>query len=254
MNTTDNYGLNLPETSDYADITKLNENTSAIDAQMKANADAAAAKIPLAQKGASSGVAELDSSGKVPSAQLPSYVDDVLEYLNLAAFPAFGETGKIYVAQDTNKTYRWSGSAYVEISQSLALGETSATAYRGDRGKTAYDHSQTTGNPHGATAADVGAATKPTIVTVTFATASWTLNGTTGCYEQTVSVAGLLASDGKNVRVEPVGSTDADAQALTDAAFAMIDRESCDTDGYLYARCPDGAPTVDFQAAVVISR
>lgn len=94
--------------------------------------------------------------GKVPASQLPSYVDDVLEYANLAAFPGTGETGKIYVAIDTNKTYRWSGSAYVEISPSLALGETSATAYRGDRGKTAYDHSQVTGNPHGTTKADLG--------------------------------------------------------------------------------------------------
>lgn len=94
--------------------------------------------------------------GKVPASQLPSYVDDVLEYANLAAFPGTGETGKIYVAIDTNKTYRWSGSAYVEISASLALGETSSTAYRGDRGKTAYDHSQlTTGNPHGTTKADL---------------------------------------------------------------------------------------------------
>lgn len=94
--------------------------------------------------------------GKVPASQLPSYVDDVLEYANTGAFPGTGETGKIYVAFDTNKTYRWSGSAYVEISASLALGETSSTAYRGDRGKTAYDHSQTTGNPHGTTKADVG--------------------------------------------------------------------------------------------------
>lgn len=94
--------------------------------------------------------------GKVPASQLPSYVDDVLEYANLAAFPGTGESGKIYVALDTNKTYRWSGSAYVEISASLALGETSSTAYRGDRGKTAYDHSQTTGNPHSTTKADVG--------------------------------------------------------------------------------------------------
>ena len=86
--------------------------------------------------------AELDTNGKIISSQLPSYVDDVLEYVNLAAFPATGETGKIYIAQDSNKTYRWSGTAYVEISASLALGETSSTAYRGDRGKIAYDHSQ----------------------------------------------------------------------------------------------------------------
>lgn len=80
--------------------------------------------------------------GKIPTSQLPAYVDDVLEYAALSNFPATGEAGKIYVATGTNKTYRWSGSAYVEISASLALGETSATAYRGDRGKIAYDHSQ----------------------------------------------------------------------------------------------------------------
>lgn len=57
-------------------------------------------------------------NGLVPAVNLPSYVDDVLEYANLAGFPAIGETAKIYVALDTNKTYRWSGSAYVEISPS----------------------------------------------------------------------------------------------------------------------------------------
>lgn len=113
--------------------------------------------IPASQKGAASGVAELDSSGKVPSAQLPSYVDDVVEFASRDGFPGTGEDGKIYIAEDTNLTYRWSGTQYVEISPSLALGETSSTAYRGDRGKTAYDHSQTTGNPHNTTAADVGA-------------------------------------------------------------------------------------------------
>lgn len=96
-------------------------------------------------KGSANGVAELGSDGKVPSSQLPSYVDDVLEYDSLSAFPATGETGKIYVAKDTNKTYRWSGTAYVEISPSLALGETSSTAYRGDRGKAAYDHATDAG-------------------------------------------------------------------------------------------------------------
>lgn len=99
--------------------------------------------------GTANGVAELDSTGKVPSSQLPSYVDDVLEYASISSFPSSGDTGKIYVAKDTNKTYRWSGSEYIEISASLALGETSSTAYRGDRGKTAYDFSQApyTSNP-----------------------------------------------------------------------------------------------------------
>lgn len=115
--------------------------------------------IPASQKGQADGVAELDSTGKVPASQLPSYVDDVVEYDNRAAFPEDGEDGKIYIAKDTNLTYRWSGSQYVEISPSLALGETSSTAFPGDKGKAAYDHSQITdGNPHGTTAAQVGAA------------------------------------------------------------------------------------------------
>ena len=97
-------------------------------------------KIDATEKGSANGVATLGGDGKVPSAQLPSYVDDVVEYATLSTFPVTGESGKIYVALDTNKTYRWSGSAYVEISASLALGETDATAYRGDRGKIAYDH------------------------------------------------------------------------------------------------------------------
>lgn len=73
--------------------------------------------------------------GKVPASELPSYVDDVLEYSSTSSFPAIGESGKIYIAQDTNKTYRWGGSAYVEISESLALGETASTAYAGNKGK-----------------------------------------------------------------------------------------------------------------------
>lgn len=104
--------------------------------------------LAASQKGAALGVAELDSSGKVPASQLPSYVDDVLEYASASDFPATGEAGKIYVATDANLTYRWSGSAYVEISPSLALGETSATAYRGDRGKAAYDHAQAHGSAY----------------------------------------------------------------------------------------------------------
>lgn len=59
--------------------------------------------------------ASLDGSGLVPSSQLPSYVDDVLEYANSAAFPGTGETGKIYIALDTGRSWRWSGSTYVEI-------------------------------------------------------------------------------------------------------------------------------------------
>ena len=90
--------------------------------------------------GQANGIASLDSSGKVPSSQLPSYVDDVLEYNNRSGFPGTGESGKIYIAKDTNLTYRWSGSTYVEVSQSLALGETSSTAYAGNKGKQNADN------------------------------------------------------------------------------------------------------------------
>lgn len=93
----------------------------------------------ISTKGQPSGLAELDSTGKVPAAQLPSYVDDVLEFSTKAQFPQTGETGKIYVSKDTNLTYRWTGTQYLEISQSLALGETPSTAYPGDKGKANRD-------------------------------------------------------------------------------------------------------------------
>lgn len=97
-------------------------------------------KLDVALKGAVNGLAELDANGKVPSSQLPAYVDDVVEYSSISEFPPTGETGKIYVAIDTNKTYRWGGTEYVEISASIALGTTSSTAFRGDYGNIAYNH------------------------------------------------------------------------------------------------------------------
>lgn len=113
-------------------------------------------------KGSANGYCPLGADSKVPAANLPSYVDDIEEYANQAAFPAVGESGKIYVTADTNITYRWNGASYTEISSSLALGETALTAYRGDRGKTAYTHSQATGNPHATTFAQLGS--KPTTI------------------------------------------------------------------------------------------
>ena len=164
-------------------------------------------KLNTSLKGVANGLAELDSSGKVPTSQLPSYVDDVIEgYLYNSKFykesthttAISGETGKIYIDLSTNKTYRWSGSAFVVISETLALGETSSTAYRGDRGKIAYEHSQSTHartdatkveksstngnikingtettvythpsgtNPHGTTKSDVGLGNVPNVAT-----------------------------------------------------------------------------------------
>ncbi len=94
-------------------------------------------------KGASLGVAELDASGKVPSSQLPSYVDDVVEYDDSSVFPETGEGGKIYFSLSNQRMYRWSGSQYVQISNSVALGTTAESAYRGDYGDAAYQHAVT---------------------------------------------------------------------------------------------------------------
>lgn len=137
---------------------KVNNKALSADITLSA-ADVSA--IPTSQKGAAGGVAELDSTGKVPAAQLPSYVDDVIEgYMSggkLYAEAAHtteitGESGKIYTDVATNKTYRWSGTAFVEISASLALGTTSGTAGRGDWTKAAYDHSQAAHAPANAEA------------------------------------------------------------------------------------------------------
>ena len=73
------------------------------------------ARILSSEKGVANGVATLDGTGKIPSAQLPSYVDDVVEYANLAAFPGTGSSGILYIALDTNKQYRWAGSTYQQI-------------------------------------------------------------------------------------------------------------------------------------------
>ncbi|CAB5225744.1 hypothetical protein UFOVP758_14 [uncultured Caudovirales phage] len=101
--------------------TDLSDFNSAVDARItssKLTTELGYTPENAANKGQANGYASLDSSGLVPSSQLPSYVDDVLEYANLASLPGTGATGKIYVAIDTGKTYRWSGSAYVEISAS----------------------------------------------------------------------------------------------------------------------------------------
>jgi len=99
-------------------ISQAQEDASLALSEVAAVQETADDAIPSTEKGQPNGVATLDANGLVPSSQLPSYVDDVLEFANLASFPAEGESGKIYVALDTNKVYRWSGSTYIEISSS----------------------------------------------------------------------------------------------------------------------------------------
>lgn len=142
------------------DSTTLDDSTKAATAKaVKIAYDKANHSHPYIgtdKMGTPNGVATLDSTGTVPASQLPSFVDDVLEgtYVNETTFnkPAGeeegepeayeGETGKIYVDTQNGKTYRWSGSRYVVISDTLALGTTSSTAFRGDYGNAAYQHSQ----------------------------------------------------------------------------------------------------------------
>ena len=118
------------------------------------------AQVKRSEMGVNNGVATLDAFGKILTSQLPSFVDDVIEAASKSAFPTKGESGKIYVALDTNLTYRWGGTEYVEISKSLALGETSSTAYAGDKGKQTTDtlnsHLINYLNPHQVTKAQVG--------------------------------------------------------------------------------------------------
>jgi hypothetical protein len=103
-------------------------------------------KLEISLKGAVNGLAELDASGFVKNTQLPSYVDDVLDgtwvstttFNNLLGAAYSPESGKIYIDTTTNKTYRWSGTVYAIVSDSLALGILSSTAYRGDFGDIAY--------------------------------------------------------------------------------------------------------------------
>lgn len=103
-------------------------------------------RIPTITDAKIQGMSASKLSGTIPQANLPSYVDDVLEYNGKSNFPEEGESGKIYVDTSTNKTYRWSGSGYTEISASLALGTTSSTAFRGDYGNTAYQHATAKGS------------------------------------------------------------------------------------------------------------
>lgn len=90
------------------------------------------AQVKRTEMGVADGVATLDSNGKVPSTQLPSFVDDVLEYNAKSDFPTTGESGKIYVDKSNNTTWRWSGSAYTQIKGDLVIGTTAGTACEGN--------------------------------------------------------------------------------------------------------------------------
>ncbi len=151
----DNLGISTK--AEQVDLNALQTDLENLSDEVETKADAAAVNQALSLK------ADL-VDGVIPAAQLPSFVDDVLNgtYIDDETFndenddPYPPEDGKIYVDTTSNKTYRWSGSIYVEIGGGgVALGETSSTAYRGDRGKEAYDHSLSQGNPHNTTTSEI---------------------------------------------------------------------------------------------------
>lgn len=159
-----------------------------------------------ANRGVAGGYAPLESDGKIASSYLPSYVDDVIEgYLSGGKFykesthttQITGETGKIYVDLSTEKTYRWSGSAFVEISASLALGETASTAFAGDKGKVAYDHSQSTHARTDATKTAKSSTNGNVLIndaeTVVYTHPSYT-NRASGLYKITVDALGHVSA------------------------------------------------------------
>ena len=237
------------------------------------------------QKGANGGLAELDNSGKVPTSQLPSYVDDVLEYSAKSSFPSTGEAGKIYVDTATNKTYRWGGSAYVEISPSLALGTTSSTAYRGDYGAAAYKHAVTnkgiakssglykiTTNSEGhVTAATAVAKSDITALGIpaqdtTYSNATTSQAGLMSAADkgsfdmlESDAIVGLSASgttvtytrnDGSTGTFQAVGTIYSPATTTTQGLMSPTDKEKLDGTNIAYGKCETAGGTA---AKVVIA-
>jgi phage-related tail fiber protein len=182
--------------------------------------------------GAASGVATLDATGKIPSIQLPSYVDDVLEYANLASFPVTGTSGIIYVTLDTNKVYRWSGTAYIEIS--AAPGSTDAvvegttnlyfTVARAQAAVTTI-----TGNAGTATKLQ----TARTVSLTGDATGSVSFDGSAN-----VSISTTLANSGVTAGTYPKVTVDAKGRVTAGAALAATDIPSLD-----WSKITTGKPT-----------
>lgn len=117
--TTVNFDIPLPEATEtskrLADIRYVRSAFIAVDGSLAIVNSNIASRVSTQSLGVAGGVATLDNNGKVPESQLPVYIDAALEFSSLGGFPTIGESGKIYVAIDTSKTYRWSGSVYTEI-------------------------------------------------------------------------------------------------------------------------------------------
>ena len=202
-------------------------------------------RIPNIPDAKIDGMSATKLTGTVPQANLPSYVDDVIEAENYASLPPTGEAGKIYVDKETNKTYRWGGSAYVEISASLALGETSATAFRGDYGKVAYDHAQAKGSEFATgfykiTTNAEGHVISATAVTKGDITALGVPAQDTTYVDATGSASGLMSAADKT-KLDGVANGANNYTHPTSAAGALgsnIYKITTDADGHIIAATP----------------
>lgn len=241
MKTSDNLNLSLPEGNDYADITVLTDDLKKIDAaQPGANTKSA----PVA----ADSVLLYDSADAAkPKKTLLSALVALFKAALADAFAALLHTHKWADITDPPDSY--TPSAHAHAASDITSG--TLPVVRGGTG----------GGDATTARSNLGAASVPTLVTVTLPSSGWTLNSSTTCYEQTVAVAGLLSTDtAATVTVWPRGSTDATAQALTDAAYGAVFTEgcyvSCTTDGNLYCRGPKGGdkPQVDFPVNVVVHR
>ena len=132
-------GIESSATADQTDaeIKTAYENNSNTNAFTDTDVSTLASAVQFATVGVANGVAALGADGIVPTNQLPSYVDDVVEYANFAAFPTTGISSQLYVALDTNKVWRWSGTQYVEISESMS-GSDIKTLYEGEANTNAF--------------------------------------------------------------------------------------------------------------------
>jgi len=143
------------------DKTKLNGIAAGAEVNVQANWTATSGDAFIANKPSLATVATSGDYDDLSNKPDLSAFDNISEHANVGAFPGTGAADKFYLAQDTGILYRWTGSAYAIISAQLALGETSSTAYRGDRGKTAFDHVSATDNPHSVSKAQVGLSNVP---------------------------------------------------------------------------------------------
>lgn len=198
----------------------------------------------VANKGAVNGYASLGSDGKVPAAQLPSYVDDVLEYADLASLPGSGETGKIYVTIDSNKIYRWTGSAYIEISPTVGNSDTATKlstartiALSGDvTGSVSFDGSSnvTIAATIAADSVALGTDTTGNYVSTISAGTSGSESGTSGLTISSVagegtaatlalSNTGITAGTYRSITVDAKGRATAGSNPTTLAEYGITD-------------------------------